>query len=142
MHLVQLKRIRVSAQLPFRATKGSAYYDLYAAAAEDIEHVDTKLITTGWGIEVPPGTFLDIRSRSGMSGTGIFVANSPGTVDEDFRGELYVILINLSGSCYHVSVGDRIAQCALMPVIPTNFQEVKELSVTARGTGGYGSSGR
>ena len=138
----KLKRILPEAILPTKATEGSAYYDLYVAEEGVIRSGEVQALTTGWLIEVPPGFFLDVRSRSGMSLEGLMVANAPGTVDEDYRGELRVILYNSSEGYWHIHTGDRVAQCALMPVIPTSFEEVKVLSETIRGDRGYGSSGR
>jgi dUTP pyrophosphatase len=142
---VKLLRVNPNAKLPTKGTKGSAYYDLYAAESAILAYAwaeNLKVITTGWRIEVPEGYFLDIRPRSGLATKSITVVNSPGTVDADFRGELKIILINLSGIAYVVNTGDRIAQCALMPVHITNFFEVSALAETARGEGGYGSTGR
>jgi len=143
MNFVKLQRVSSDALLPTKGTLGSAYYDLYTVDPYDLRPHGTCIISTGWKIEVPKGYFLDIRTRSGMAGRGICVTNSPGTVDEDFRGELKVILTNLNDrQVYWIKIGDRIAQCALMPVICSTFEEVKELSITSRGTRGYGSTGR
>jgi dUTP pyrophosphatase len=139
---VKLKRLCVSARLPIKGTSGSAYYDLYAAEDAFIIGGRVKLVTTGWNIEVPEGYFLDIRPRSGLAAKGITINNSPGTVDADYRGELKIIVINLSGKAYKIAKGDRIAQCALMPVLESDFIEVAKLSSSDRGTGGYGSTGR
>ncbi len=139
---VRLKRLSSNAMIPSKGTKGSAYYDLYAAEDALLKPGLTRVITTGWLVEVRLGYFLDVRSRSGMASEGVFVANAPGTVDADYRGELKVILINLSRAPYYVAVGDRIAQCALMPVIWCDFEEAVELSSTERGCKGYGSTGR
>ena len=142
MNQVKLQRLLEVAKRPTKATEGSAYSDVYSAVSKTLGLGETAMLSTGWKVEVPPGYFLDIRSRSGLSCKGIVVANAPGTVDEDFRGELMVILHNASRGDYDVKVGDRIAQCALMPMVPTSFTEVEVLSETARGLKGYGSSGR
>ena len=139
---VKLLRVSPNAKLPTKGTVGSAYYDLYAAEDVFLLSGGIWLVTTGWKIEVPEEWFLDIRPRSGLAAKGITVNNSPGTVDADYRGELKIILINLSGAAYVIHVGDRIAQCALIPVRITNFFEVSELSETVRGEGGYGSTGK
>ena len=140
--IVKLLRVSPNAKLPTKGTVGSVYYDIYAA--EDVYLLSGGIwpVITGWNIEVPEDWFLDIRPRSGLAVKGITVNNSPGTVDADFRGELKIILINLSGAAYVIHTGDRIAQCALMPVIKCNFFEVSELTKTARGEGGYGSTGK
>jgi dUTP pyrophosphatase len=141
MQPVKLKRLLATARIPTKGTKGSAYSDLYSAESSFIPAGEVKAISTGWLIEVPHGYFLDIRSRSGLSLKGIIISNSPGTVDEDFRGELKMLVLNSTKNHYQVNIGDRMAQCALMPVVPTDFIEVDKLSKTERGTGGYGSTG-
>jgi dUTP pyrophosphatase len=82
-----------------------------------------------------------VRSRSGMASKGIFVTNSPGTIDSDYRGEIKILLTNMSEGDYAVWVGDRIAQLVPAPVTRGVFKEVEELTTTARGVGGYGSTG-
>ena len=139
---IKLLRISPNAKLPTKGTKGSAYYDLYAAENGVVYVNQVAIISTGWRTEIPEGYFLDIRPRSGLAVKGVTVNNSPGTVDADFRGELKVILINHGFGMHGVSVGDRIAQCALMPVIESDFSEVSDLSETVRGEGGYGSTGK
>lgn len=139
---IKLLRVSPNAKLPTKGTKGSAYYDLYAAEDVYLLSGGIWLVTTGWNIEVPEGWFLDIRPRSGLATKGITINNSPGDVDADYRGELKIILINLSGAAYVIHTGDRIAQCALMPIVESVFTEVSKLSETARGEGGYGSTGR
>jgi dUTP pyrophosphatase len=139
---VKLQRLLPTAHLPTKGSVGSAYYDLYAAEGGLVDAGRVRPITMGWNIEVPQGWFLDIRPRSGLAIIGITVNNSPGTVDADFRGELKVIVVNHGDLPYYVKVGDRIAQCALMPVCECDFVEQAELSKTARNTGGYGSTGR
>ena len=141
---IKLLRISPNAKLPTKGTKGSAYYDLYAAESAILSYAwaeNLKVITTGWRIEVPEGYFLDIRPRSGLATKSITVVNSPGTVDADFRGELKIILMCHYGR-FDIAIGDRIAQCALMPIRITNFWEVSALSETDRGEGGYGSTGK
>ena len=142
---VKLLRVGPNAKLPTKGTKGSACFDLYAAESAELNSENwawkIAVVSTGWKVEVPEGYFLDIRPRSGLSIKGITVNNSPGTVDADFRGELKVILIAHVG-VQPIRVGDRIAQCMLLPVYPTSFEEVTELTETARGVGGYGSTGR
>lgn len=139
---VKLERLSTDAKLPTKGTEDSAYSDLYVAVEAVLQPGDTRPLSTGWLVEVPAGYFLDIRSRSGLSIKGIVIANAPGTVDADFRGELMLIVANHSGGEYVVHIGDRLAQCALMPVVTTLFREVICLSSTARGRNGYGSTGR
>jgi len=139
---VRLQRVNPNAKLPTKGSVRSAYYDLYAAEGYFLSAGEVKPITTGWNVETPRGWFLDVRPRSGMATKGITVNNSPGTIDDDFRGELKITLINHSSGAYLISVGDRIAQCALMPVAECGFEEVRELTETTRGKGGYGSTGK
>ena len=142
IYAVFLKRLSLCAKLPTKGTQGSAYYDLYAAEDCLVIGRETKAVTTGWCIEVPKGWFLDVRTRSGMALKGIAVNNAPGTVDADFRGELKIILTGHSLDIYHVAVGDRIAQCALMPIVECDFLETDSLTETVRGKNGYGSTGK
>ena len=144
LNTVKLLRASPNAKIPTKGTAGSAYYDLYAAEHIYLIANRIALVSTGWRIEVPVDWFLDVRPRSGLASKGITVNNSPGTVDADYRGELKVILINLSGESFVVNIGDRIAQCALMPIVEADFIEVDygQLSETARGVNGYGSTGK
>jgi dUTP pyrophosphatase len=114
---------------------------LYAAEHILLDPGYVKLITTGWRIEVPEGFFLDIRPRSGLACSGVTINNAPGIVDADYRGELGVVLVNHGHFPYRIEIGDRIAQCALMPVVATVFAEVNELTPTTRGQKGFGSTG-
>lgn len=141
MNLIKLLRTSAHAKLPTRGTLGSAYCDLYAAEHILLDPGCFKRITTGWCIAVPEGFFLDIRPRSGLACSGITINNAPGTVDADYRGELRVVLVNHGHFPYRIEIGDRIAQCALMPVVATAFAEVNELTPTTRGQKGFGSTG-
>jgi len=142
---VKLKRVSDFAQLPTKGTKGSAYYDLYSVEDVWLGPCEVVVISTGWNIEVPEGYFLDLRPRSGMSLEGVTIVNAPGTVDADYRGELKIILARIAevgdDPYYHICVGDRVAQCALLPVVECGFEEVACLSETERGANGYGSTG-
>ncbi|MCS4157717.1 dUTP diphosphatase [Salinibacter ruber] len=100
------------------------------------------LVPTGLKIALPPNLEMQIRPRSGLARSGISVANSPGTVDPGYRGEVKVLLENRSGDPFAVETGDRIAQAAIRPVIRPQFEEVEEVpSDTDRGEGGFGSTG-
>ena len=142
--MLQIGLLRMSplAKIPTRGTIRSAYYDLYAAESSILTIGNVTLVTTGWKIEMPEGYFLDLRPRSGMAAKGILLANASGTLDEDYRGELKIELLNLTGALYYVKEGDRIAQCARMPMLDCDFVEVERLSDTFRGEKGYGSTGR
>jgi dUTP pyrophosphatase len=100
------------------------------------------LIPTGLAIALPPGYELQIRPRSGLAlKHGIVLPNSPGTIDEDFRGEIQIIVMNAGDEHFTITRGLRIAQAVLSPVIRATWQEVETLDDTTRGTGGFGSTG-
>ncbi len=139
---VKLRRLLPEAQKPTKATSGSAYYDLYSAESYVIKPGQVCIVRTGWLVEVSQGYFLDVRPRGGLASKGLTINNSPGTVDTDYRGELLVIMINHSNGDFLVSKGDRIAQCALMPVVECNFVLRGRLSTTKRGSGALGSTGK
>lgn len=123
---------------------GDSGFDLPAAVAEPvvIEPGSGKLIPCGFKIEVPHGYELQVRSRSGLaSGSHVFVLNSPGTVDSSYRGEVKVMLFNLSGNSFTVEPGARIAQGVVSAVPQINLVEVMQLSETSRHDGGFGSTG-
>lgn len=130
--------------LPAYATPGAAGMDLLAAVAETVTIAPggRALIPTGLAIALPPGHELQIRPRSGLAlRSGIVVANSPGTIDEDYRGEVQVILLNAGEAPFMVERGMRIAQAVLAPVIRAAWREVESLDETARNEGGFGSTG-
>jgi dUTP pyrophosphatase len=131
--------------LPEYATPLSAGLDLRACleTAVTLQPMERKLIPTGLFIELPAGYEAQVRPRSGLAlRHGITVLNSPGTIDADYRGELSVLLINLSaGEAFTVRPGDRIAQMVVARCEQVAWQPVETLSETERGTGGYGHSG-
>jgi len=130
--------------LPAYATPGAAGMDLLAAVAAPvtIPPGGRALIPTGLRIALPPGHELQVRPRSGLAlRNGIVLPNSPGTIDEDYRGEVQVIVLNAGTESFVVERGMRIAQAVLAPVTRASWQEVAELPETARGTGGFGSTG-
>lgn len=134
-----------SRDVPVYQTEGSAGFDLYAShALEDpigIFPGKSTLIPTGIRVEIPNGYEIQVRSRSGMAlKKGVFVLNSPGTIDSDYRGEIGVILFNTSASRFVVNPGDRIAQGVLSKVYTAVFED-EELSDTGRDSGGFGSTG-
>jgi len=127
-----------------RATSGSSGYDL--ASAEDGELTilpgAVALVRTGLALELPPGLEGQVRSRSGLAArSGVFVLNSPGTIDSDYRGEMKVVLANFGGAPFSVFPGDRIAQLVFIKVPNVCLVAVDELAPTERGGGGFGSSG-
>jgi len=145
--ILKIKKVREAAQIPQAAHPGDAGIDLVAC----IEHCGgTKkilpgnwaLIPTGLSVELPAGTELQIRPRSGLAmKQGVTVLNTPGTIDEGYRGEVGVILVNHSRHTFEVQNGMRIAQACLKRVELFDIEEVSELSDTARGSGGFGSTG-
>ena len=130
--------------LPDYATAAAAGADLLAAIDQDIElgPLERKIVPTGISIALPVGFEAQVRPRSGLAAkSGVTVANAPGTVDADYRGEIGVILINLSRETFRISRGMRIAQLVVARHARAVWREVSELDRTARGAGGFGSTG-
>jgi dUTP pyrophosphatase len=130
--------------LPDYATAAAAGADLLAAIDQDIElgPLERKIVPTGISIALPVGFEAQVRPRSGLAAkNGVTVANAPGTVDADYRGEIGVILINLSKETFRISRGMRIAQLVVARHARAVWREVGELDRTARGAGGFGSTG-
>lgn len=143
---IQIKKLPhgENLNLPSYATEHSAGMDLLAAIEHDIviKQGERKLIPTGIAIALPDGYEAQIRPRSGLAlKNGITVLNTPGTIDADYRGEIGVILINLSNEDFTVSKGMRIAQMIIASYIRANLVLSTELNDTARGSGGFGSTG-
>lgn len=141
---LKIKKISNLAKTPTYATDGAAGMDLYAANPEPItlSSLERKLIPLGFTMELPKGFEAQIRPRSGMAiKHGISLSNCVGTVDEDYRGEVCVGIINLSKEDYTINTGDRIAQMVIAPVTKAIIEETNELSDTSRGKGGFGSTG-
>ena len=129
--------------LPKYQTELSAGMDLYANLDESItlKSLERKLIPTGLFLELPEGYEAQVRPRSGLSiKNGITVLNSPGTIDADYRGEIGVILVNLSTKNFNINNGDRIAQLVIAKYETAVWQEVSEINATERGAGGFGST--
>ncbi|WKN32286.1 dUTP diphosphatase [Porifericola rhodea] len=130
--------------LPAYQTAHAAGMDLHANIQEEItlKPLERALVGTGLFIELPVGYEAQIRPRSGMAYKhGITVLNSPGTIDADYRGEIKVLLVNLSNDIFTVQHGDRIAQMVVAPHSQVSWEETNKLSQTDRGAGGYGSTG-
>jgi dUTP pyrophosphatase len=130
--------------LPDYATAAAAGADLLAAIDQDIElgSLERKIVPTGISIALPVGFEAQVRPRSGLAAkNGVTVVNAPGTVDADYRGEIGVILINLSKEPFRISRGMRIAQLVVARHARAVWREVSELDRTARGAGGFGSTG-
>jgi deoxyuridine 5'-triphosphate nucleotidohydrolase len=130
--------------LPTYASSGAAGMDLLAAVAEPVTigPGQRALIPTGLAIALPPGYELQVRPRSGLAlRHGIVLPNSPGTIDEDYRGEIQVIVLNTGDAPFVIERGSRIAQAVLAPVVRARWHEVESLDTTARNEGGFGSTG-
>ncbi len=146
MPTLRVRRVRPSdVPLPAYQTAGSAGLDLAADVSEPltIPPGDRRLVPTGLAIALPPDHEGQVRPRSGLAlKHGITVLNAPGTIDEDFRGELGVVLVNHGPEPFTVERGMRIAQLVVCPVTRVEVSLVEELDDTERGAGGYGSTGR
>jgi len=144
-HIMQIKIINKSQhQLPNYETIASAGMDLRANLSEPItlKSLERTIVKTGLFIELPMGYEAQVRPRSGLAAKkGITVLNSPGTVDADYRGEIGVILVNLSHEDFVIENGERIAQLIIAKHERAEWIEVQELSETSRGEGGFGSTG-
>ncbi|WP_102226738.1 dUTP diphosphatase [Acidimangrovimonas sediminis] len=136
--------------LPSYETGGAAGADIRAnlrpedrGAGITLERMHRMIVPTGLRVEIPQGYEMQIRPRSGLAlKNGVTLPNTPGTIDSDYRGPLGVILINLGHEPFTIHHGDRIAQMVIAPVVQARWQEVEALGETARGEGGFGSTGR
>ena len=144
MTKIQIKKLSTEVLTPKYETSGSSGMDIAAYIKQDIiiNPGEKALIPTGFSLSVPQGYEVQIRPRSGLAAKkGVTVLNTPGTIDSDYRGEIKVILINLSKDIFYVKSGERIAQMVVCPVKQVVVEEVNELSETNRGAGGFGSTG-
>lgn len=128
--------------LPAYATAGAAGMDVVAAEDVTLAPGARHAVATGFALAIPQGYEVQVRPRSGLAlKHGITCLNTPGTIDSDYRGEVKVILANLGDQPFAVSRGDRIAQLVPAPVLVASFDQVESLDDTARGSGGFGSTG-
>ena len=144
MTKILIKKLSSEVLTPKYETVGSSGMDLAAHIEKNliINSGDKALVPTGFSLSIPKGYEVQIRPRSGLAAkSGITVLNTPGTIDSDYRGEVKIILINLSKDKFVIRNGDRIAQMVVCPVEQVSVEEVKELSGTDRGGGGFGSTG-
>jgi dUTP pyrophosphatase len=140
---ILLKRLNNNGIVPNYMSKGASGLDLYSAEDKVIYPGKWEVVSTGIAVEIPYGYEGEVRSRSGLAKDfGVFVLNSPGTIDSDYRGEVKVILMNLGDEPFKIERGDRIAQLVISPVVKVEISEVEELSSTDRNSGGFGHSGR
>jgi dUTP pyrophosphatase len=130
--------------LPAYMTHGAAGADVVAAVERDLVLAPGQraVVPTGFALEVPPGYEVQIRPRSGLAAKhGVTCLNSPGTIDSDYRGPVGIVLVNLGQEPFVVRRGERIAQLIVAPVVQAEFREAEALAVSARGQGGFGSTG-
>ena len=142
---IRLKRLPhgIGLPLPSYATEHAAGMDVVAAEALVLQPGARAAVATGFAIAIPAGYEVQVRPRSGLAlKHGITCLNTPGTIDADYRGEVKVILANPGSDPFPIARGDRIAQLVPAPVQLARFAEVEELDETARGEGGFGSTGR
>ena len=142
---VLIKKLNPKVNLPSYKTSGSSGMDLMAFIEKPIKVLpnSSEIVPTGLSIAIPEDLEIQIRPRSGLAAkSSISVLNTPGTIDSDYRGEIKIILFNHGKEEFTVNNGDRIAQMILMPVLKVEFEEVKDLPKTLRGSGGFGSTGK
>ena len=141
---ILIKRFSKDINLPKYETEGSSGMDLAAHIENSIliEPGNTVMVPTGIAVSIPKNFEIQIRPRSGLAARNkISVLNTPGTIDSDYRGEIKVILINLSEKTFTIEKGTRIAQMVLCPIVKARFKEVESLGETPRGSSGFGSTG-
>ena len=142
---ILFKKFDKNIKLPTYKTSGSSGVDLVAHTKYKIiiNPGKTAMIPTGIAVAIPKNYEMQIRPRSGLAAkNGISVLNTPGTIDSDYRGEIKIILINLSKKTFIVKSGDRVAQMVLCPIAKSIFKQVINLPKTVRGKGGFGSTGK
>ncbi|OPG33594.1 dUTP diphosphatase [Helicobacter pylori] len=139
---IKIQKIHPNALIPKYQTEGSSGFDLHAVEEVVIKSHGVGLIRIGICLSLEVGYELQVRTRSGLAlNHQVMVLNSPGTVDNDYRGEIKVILANLSDKDFKVQVGDRIAQGVVQKTYKAEFIECERLDETSRGSGGFGSTG-
>lgn len=143
---LKIRRVRANSDLPLPGYQSlhASGFDLVADVTEEkiLKKGERTLVPTGISVEISPGFEAQIRPRSGLAlKNGVSMANTPGTIDADYRGEVGVILINHGADDFVIKRGDRIAQMVICPVARAEIVEVTELSETQRGGGGFGSTG-
>lgn len=144
--IVKVKKLDARAMLPTYGSSQAAGADVYALLQSDSLEIgagETVLIGTGLSLEIPEGYVGLVYARSGLATKkGLAPANKVGVIDSDYRGELKVALYNQSGRAQTIAAGERIAQLVIAPYLTASFEEAAELSDTARGAGGFGSTGK
>ena len=139
---IGFKKVHPDAVLPRYAHDGDAGMDVYAVEDYDLKPRERHLFSTGLCADIPTGYEIQVRSRSGLAlKKGIFVLNSPGTIDQTYTGIIRIILMNLGEEVVHIQAGDRIAQLVVSPTTIITPVEVGDISETQRGNSGFGSTG-
>lgn len=140
---VKIQKLRETAEIPAYQTVHSAGADIYACLDSEmvLKPAEITMVPTGFSMEIPEGFEAQVRPRSGLAAKGVTVANAPGTIDSDYRGEVKVILVNLGKTEFTIRHHDRIAQMIVAPVSRAKYEIAEELSETKRGAGGFGSTG-
>lgn len=143
MQTLKIQLLNSNATLPQYQTSGSSGFDLCASQSLILKSGEYKLVPTGLSFSFSDNYEIQIRPRSGLAlRYGVSVLNAPGTIDSDYRGEIQVLLINYGKEDFSINLGDRIAQAVLCPIQKAKFEVAKELDVTQRGAGGFGSTGQ
>ena len=138
---IKIQKLHKDAVLPSYESNGAAGMDLTTIEQVILSPGETQLVRTGLSLSIPMGYEGQIRSRSGLALNGVVVANSPGTIDSDYRGELRVLLRNVTSGFAPIAEGTRVAQLIIAPVEHVIWEETNELSETSRGSKGFGSTG-
>jgi len=140
---INIKKLHSDAIIPKYQSPHASGADIYALLEKDISitHGGIAIIPTGLSFEIPTGYEVQIRARSGLASKGLIIPNAPGTIDADYRGEIKIILLNMSGQEFIISPEMRIAQMIIAPTIQADFILIDSLSQTKRGDGGFGSTG-
>jgi dUTP pyrophosphatase len=141
-YVLKVKLLHEKARLPQYAHEGDAGLDLFSTSETTINPGESILISTGISVQLPPNTEAQIRPRSGLAlKNQVTVLNTPGTIDQGYRGEIGVILINHGKLPFKVEIGMKIAQMIITPVLVVKVETIEELDKTKRGLGGFGSTG-
>jgi len=147
--VIAIKRLRPEADadipLPCYMTEHASGMDVFAAVPEAVtlQPGCTVMVPTGFAVAIPPGLEIQVRPRSGLAAkNGVTLVNSPGTIDADYRGEIFLAMINLSNQPHTIHRGDRVAQMVVAPTVRADLLESDSLDDTARSDGGFGHTGR
>ena len=139
---IKVKKVHPEGLLPVQASEHAAGFDIHSLFNVNLIPNEPTLVNTGISLEVPVGYEAQVRIRSGLSSKkGIMLLNGVGTIDADYRGEIFVPLINTQDRSLYIRAGERIAQVIIAPIIPVTYVEVDTLTETKRGDGGFGSTG-